>query len=273
MRTIYALLVGIDRYAGDVATLAGCENDVRAVEELLPTVLDDEVAIQSRLLLNEQATRDAVARGFREHLAAAKPGDVALFWDLTDKELAALVGEVSSRGVQVLVVLDSCHSGSGVRAVEDGDGVRWAPLDPRERPAHSYLERAPSGVRRAGWEMGDRPGYVLLAACASHQTAKETTVDGNARGAFSAALLDAIADTGGRMSYADLVAWTASRIARRVRAQDPQLECTDPADAGRAFLADSREGRAGTARQPAGRWRRAVLRHSGAPAAPRTGSR
>jgi uncharacterized caspase-like protein len=87
-----------------------------------------------KILLNEQATRQAVIDGFRDHLSQAGPDDVALFfyaghgsqenapeefwhlepdrldetlvcydsrtdgsWDLTDKELAKLIAEVAAK--------------------------------------------------------------------------------------------------------------------------------------------------------------------------------
>ena len=270
MSTVHALLVGIDRYAGDVPDLARSGNDSRQVQEVLRDVLGPSVEYRERVLLDEESWPQRLIDAFRQHFAPAGPGDVALFWysghgsqqpstdataepdavdetlvchdsragawDLADKELAALVGEVSAGGAEVLVVLDCCHSGSGVRTDEDGDTVRQVPLDRRVRPPGTLLSPVPAETRAAD---GARPGYVLLAACASHQTAKETKVGGVSRGAFSAALLDAVAGTGGRMSYGDLVAWTAARIGRLVKAQDPQLEATDPADADRLFLGDT----------------------------------
>ena len=115
--------------------------------------------------------------GFREHLALAGEGDVALFyysghgsqepapevwwhlepdrldetlvlhdsrtpgqWDLADKELSVLIAEVAASNPHVVIVLDCCHSGSGTRApLEDGLVGRQAPTDRRERPLESFL--------------------------------------------------------------------------------------------------------------------------------------
>ena len=133
-RTIYALLVGIDRYAGNVNPLNGCVNDVTRMGDLLQarvTGANDRFA--PRLLTNEQATRQGLINAFRAHLGQAGPGDVALFyysghgsqehappefwdfepdrmnetlvchdsradggWDLADKELAQLISEVAA---------------------------------------------------------------------------------------------------------------------------------------------------------------------------------
>ncbi|GAA1790419.1 hypothetical protein GCM10009712_42070 [Pseudarthrobacter sulfonivorans] len=271
MQAVRALLIGIDRYAGDVSNLAGCVNDIRAVENVLPTLLAAGVDYVPLVLLNEQARREAVIDAFRRHFAEAQPGDVAVFWysghgsqqqsvpgsvepdaldetivchdsrggswDITDKELRSLVGEVSARGIEVLVVLDCCHSGSGVRDAKEEGKVRQAPLDRRSRPSDTYLKPAPGARATTASPVGN-PTYVLLAACAPHQTAKEARVAGVERGAFSAALLQALVDTGGRLAYGDLIAWTAARVGRMVRAQEPRLEATNPDDRDRAFLGD-----------------------------------
>jgi hypothetical protein len=282
-RKIYALLVGIDAYLGDVPALHGCVNDIRAVETLLPTLVTDGVELDVERLLDGDATRDNVIAGFRQHLTQAKADDIALFWysghgsqqptapefaavepdgldetivcvdsrlpgkwDLADKELAALVAEVGKSGPEVLVVLDCCHSGSGVRAAAEGaDAVRRAPLDPRVRAANTLLSTArttPTDRRISGWDLGKQADYVLLSACRSDETAKEVRVDGQSRGAFSAAVESALVAAGGRIGYSDLVEWTRSRLRALVSQQNPQLECTDPNDAGGGFLGGTAAG-------------------------------
>ncbi|MFZ1509238.1 MAG: caspase family protein, partial [Anaerolineae bacterium] len=149
-RTIYALFVGIDRYAGDVNPLNGCVNDVTRMRDLLQArVTDGSDRFAPRLLTNEQATRQGIIGAWRGHLGQAGPGDVALFcysghgsqehappefwdfepermnetlvchdsraaggWDLADKELAQLISEVAANGPHFTVILDCCHSGS-----------------------------------------------------------------------------------------------------------------------------------------------------------------
>jgi hypothetical protein len=177
-RTVYGLLVGIDDYQHPVPPLRGCVNDIDAIESWLRArVSGDGTALDLVALRNREATRDAVIRGFREHLAQAGPLDVALFYysghgsqeeappefwsvepdhldetlvlydsrqpehyDLADKELAKLIAEVAATEPHILVVLDCCHSGSGTRAdVEDGTAIRRAPLDTRVRPLETFL--------------------------------------------------------------------------------------------------------------------------------------
>ena len=177
---LYALLVGINRYdkRSQISWLQGCTNDAGAMKTYLETrVASAKTQLHVRMLLDEQATRQAVIDGFRQHLQQAKGGDTARFyyaghgaqdrvpeafwpiipsrlnetlvcydsrtegsWDLADKELAELIAEVGKQNPHITIVLDCCHSGSGTR----GDGSapfarRRTPGDQRDRPAESFL--------------------------------------------------------------------------------------------------------------------------------------
>jgi pimeloyl-ACP methyl ester carboxylesterase len=84
MRTIYALLVGIDDYPPPVPKLRGCINDIDQMQEYLTVRVDPggralEKALQIKTLRNQEATRHNVIATFREHLGRAGPDDVALF--------------------------------------------------------------------------------------------------------------------------------------------------------------------------------------------------
>ncbi|MET0145584.1 MAG: caspase family protein [Ilumatobacteraceae bacterium] len=75
--TTYALLVGIDAYDPPMPPLFGCRNDIEALAELLRNRSGRPLDL--RLLLDAEATRDAVVEAFRAHLGQAGPDDVALF--------------------------------------------------------------------------------------------------------------------------------------------------------------------------------------------------
>ena len=84
MKTIYALLVGIDDYPSPVPMLRGCVNDLHAMMQYLEARIDPggrhlAEALQVKTLINQEATRDAVISAFREHLGRARPEDVAVF--------------------------------------------------------------------------------------------------------------------------------------------------------------------------------------------------
>ncbi|RCJ37935.1 hypothetical protein A6770_14215 [Nostoc minutum NIES-26] len=177
-RNIYALLVGIDEYVSPVPALKGCVNDITAIAEYLSgRVASDRYQIHLRTLLNQDATRQAIIDGFRQHLCQAGSEDVAFFyyaghgsqeqspqefwvlepdrldetlvcydsrslggWDLADKELAKLIAEVAEKNPHIAIIMDCCHSGSGTRGdLETETAVRKAPIDRRQRPLDSFI--------------------------------------------------------------------------------------------------------------------------------------
>ncbi|MGB7377251.1 MAG: caspase family protein [Rivularia sp. (in: cyanobacteria)] len=174
---IYALLVGIDNYASPVTPLEGCVNDVLAIEEYLQSRVKAEGwKLHLRTLKDEQATRQGIIDGFREHLCQAGSGDVVLFhysghgsqenapeefWDiepdklnetlvcydsrqqgkrdLADKELAKLISEVAEKNPQIVLILDCCHSGSGSRDPFQETAVRESDKDERSHTLEEYI--------------------------------------------------------------------------------------------------------------------------------------
>ncbi|MEO0849605.1 MAG: caspase family protein, partial [Cyanobacteria bacterium J06648_1] len=177
-KNIYALLVGIDAYNHPVPPLQGCVNDIKAIAEYLQgRVAQDDYQLQLRTLTNQDATRQGIIDGFRQHLSQAASEDIVLFyyaghgsqeqappefwdiepdrlnetivcydsrspggWDLADKELGKLISEVSQNNPHTLIIMDCCHSGSGTRGELDLEvAVRKAPLDKRTRPLDSFI--------------------------------------------------------------------------------------------------------------------------------------
>lgn len=176
-RNIYALLVGIDKYPPPVSPLKGSVNDVLAVAGYLrERVTQDGYNLHIQMLVERQATRQAIIDGFREHLCQAGNNDVAMFyysghgsqeesppefwhlepdrldetlvcwdsrlengWDLADKELAQLIAEVAEKNPHIVAILDCCHSGSGTRNDLQDTTVRWVPSSRRKRPLNSFI--------------------------------------------------------------------------------------------------------------------------------------
>ncbi len=186
-KSIYALLVGIDKYdpasIPAIRSLDGCVNDIKAVEAYLrERVASDsewkliEPTDRPWILTNQEATREAIIKGFEQHLCKAENDDVVLFYyaghgaqekapqefwkieadgldetlvcydsrtqasrDLADKELAYLISKVSQKKPHVVIILDCCHSGSGTRDVSSEFKVRRSPVDSRERSLSSFI--------------------------------------------------------------------------------------------------------------------------------------
>ena len=84
MKTIYALMIGIDDYPPPVRKLRGCVNDIKEMEAYLKARVEPgegrtlDEALKIRTLADGEATREAVIRAFRDHLGQAGEGDVAL---------------------------------------------------------------------------------------------------------------------------------------------------------------------------------------------------
>lgn len=270
---LHALLVGIDAYRSPVPPLSGCVNDVRRMAEFL-THRAGGGAPSIKTLLDGEATRVGVIAAFREHLGAAGAGDTALFYfsghgsqesappeflpiepdgldetlvcvdsrepdrhDLADKELGALISEVAAGGAHVVVILDSCHSGTATRA--PGETVRRAPTDERPRPIESFdLGDVAPGVRHAGkssWVTSPAP-HVLLAACRDQEEAKEIPLGGERRGVFSYFLLETLQQATRTPTYRELNAQVTALVRARVSQQWPDFESIRPQDLEQPFL-------------------------------------
>lgn len=165
-KSLYALLVAIDKYPPGVRALNGCVNDMHAFRDYLARQCDkQEFEFKPRELPDEEAGYQAVIDAF-EHFKDAKAGDVCVlyysghgsriptndFWeafdgknesivcwdsrkdgasnDLVDKELSCLIHKATTgkEGVHFLAVMDCCHSGTNTRGEDDA-------VDPIEKNA------------------------------------------------------------------------------------------------------------------------------------------
>jgi hypothetical protein len=166
-------------------------------------------------------------------------------WDLADKELAFLLAEVADRGADVVVILDSCHSGSGTRALpaDTAQRVRRYSHDHRTRKLTDYvftqeqLQKLRTDADSvSGWLVLPRGRHVLLAACRSDEKARELGEGPTACGAFSSMLLDTLHAARGRLTYRDLFQRAAALVRANDSEQNPQLEATHTEDLDKEFL-------------------------------------
>ena len=155
--SIYALLVGIDKYQPPVPALDGCVNDMRAIRDFLQRrAAENGTPLHLEVLENAQATRLQVVKRFEDHLSQAGPEDTAFFYfsghgsqeraheifipiegdgknetlvcydsrmpdgmDLADKEIATLLDLVAAKGAHVVVITDCCNSGGNTRDLSE----------------------------------------------------------------------------------------------------------------------------------------------------------
>jgi hypothetical protein len=268
-----ALLVGLNAYPDPANTLRGCVNDVVQMSSLLQEGFGFDNIRQIRLLTDQRATTAAIKDRLRWLLDGASAGDVLVFhysghgaqvrdrhgdelddgldeiicpydldWDepFTDDDLQDCLSGLAS-GVNLTVVLDCCHSGTGLREIV-GDRPFAArsrclapPADIQHRvnpviedlgPGQRYTmaqARTELRLRRFGQRAAEA-GATLLAACRSDQTSADAWIEGDFHGAFTYFLCAAATQARFHVSYGDLVAHARSLLKANRFDQVPQLE-------------------------------------------------
>ena len=251
-----SLHIGINRYSSafpNAPVLTGPENSARAMRELA-----HGRGYLTELILGSDVT---YARATAALLAAAdvsQPGDIFLFtfsghgagefdsdsdepdiqdealllFDalLLDDDLRLSIWPKFRRGVRVLIIADSCHSGT----------VATVPNSPAPEAERAQVMEIPIETRQQHFRQYGRfyrklavpllasieASVLLLAACGDF----ETTLDGNPLTMFTAAMLRVVNEQS-PTDYRDLIA----KIDALVGPQTPVLTPVPPPD--QAFIA------------------------------------
>ena len=103
-----------------------------------------------------------------------------------DKEIVAWLAATGSRGVKVLFVADSCHSGGMIRGMRPGVRTRKLEIAP---PGLDSIAR---NVRSISMADPGLAGVTFLAAVPRNRASPEVTIDGKPRGALSWAFARAL---------------------------------------------------------------------------------
>ena len=210
-------------------------------------------------LTDKSATRQAIIDGFEQHLCQADGEDVVLFYyaghgtqepapeifknlerdgqlealfcydsgiseghNLADKELNYLIEQVAKNNPHILIILDSCHSGTATR--EPGVVERYTNSTRKKRDLKDFIFPQEWLEYRLS-ESYKRPRHVAISACRDFETAKEyKNSDGQRCGAFSYFLTEALKRTNGGLSYANLVQDINALIIGKIKEQSPQIE-------------------------------------------------
>ena len=279
-----ALLVGLNHYPDPENDLKGCVNDVLQVSRLLQTGLGFDDAAQIRLLIDERATTTNIKDRLRWLLDGTGPGDLLVFhysghgsqvrdrdgdelddgldeiicpydldWDhpFTDDDLRECLQDLQP-GVNLTVVLDCCHSGTGLREAAPGAALpsRWkyleAPVDIRHRVGPCITDLGPGRrlsmtrarvdlpLRRFGRSAAEA-GAILLAGCQADQMSADAWIEGDYHGAFTYFLCAAMEEARCRITYGDLLQRTRQLLASNRYDQLPDLEGPSRAAALLAF--------------------------------------
>ncbi len=243
------------------SNLDGTANDVKLLRAELERRGFDVVT-----LLNEQATHKGILEAFHQQLVEkADKGSVLFFhysghgqqvpddngqpdeadgydeslvpYDnrgtkdysnhIRDDALGLLLAEAGKKTDNIVISLDSCHSGTATRG---------APSDPKKlrtrgsRPMHPPSERRGDAQDGSGAWMpsgeAKGAGYVFFSAVRADQEANEDRdpVSGAPMGAYTMLLVQALAEAGPRSTYRELLERIGAQIVVRVSDQNPQAE-------------------------------------------------
>lgn len=262
-----ALCVGVNVFQNfPGATLQGCVNDAQDMRKLLTeafgfapgdvVTLTDAQATKANILERLREMVDGARAGRLDYLVfsmsshgtqvpdvhgdepdradeAFCPHDLAArgkVWDpdhlIVDDELNALFVQLP-RNVLLEVFLDTCHSGTGLRAQDLLPDRRPRFLPPPSPEALAEVEaRGSFGIRHYLRQQRELPHQILWAACRANQTSADAHLGGGWHGAFTYYLCREVRACGNQLSRRDLLARVRSDLAAGHFAQTPQLECS-----------------------------------------------
>jgi hypothetical protein len=244
-----ALCIGINDYPGTGSDLSGCVNDAEDwAGELTKRSFD------VTLLLDDQATGNAMRTGMRGLLRTASSGDVVVItysghgtWvpdqdgdeadhrdealcpydiaaagPLLDDELFDIFSD-RERGVRIVFISDSCHSGSVARfappARGDSDLVRFLPPEVFLAPAEA--DRA----RQIPRLIQGRPRHaaLLLSGCLDFEYSYDAHFDGRPNGAFTYFALSTLRELPAGATYRDWITAISALLPSQDYPQTPGL--------------------------------------------------
>jgi hypothetical protein len=246
-----ALCVGVDKYP--TSPLLGCVADARLWQTTF-----DALGFQTELLLDEDATREAILARLRNAVDESRPGDIVAFQfsghgtqvpdpgaDETDRQDEAMcpvdfasgrllvdddVGTVMAtipEGVNVTLFIDCCHSGTinrfsvrpPVPAGTD-ERARFLPATDALIEAHRAFRANHPGTRAARPRMRE----VLFAACQPWELAWESQGQGD----FTRKAVRRLRDVAGQTTHEMFVEQVTAAFGPEPR-QHPLLTCAPEA--------------------------------------------
>jgi len=278
MKNLYVLLVGINDYPAPNPKLKGCIKDIDQVEAYLHEFCSTDYNLKIKRLEDATATYANIKSGFREHLAAAGPDDIAWFHfsghgseektapeflalepngkdqtmicidsgiggvpHLADKELAVLLNEVATTNKKSpphILVSLDCCH-SGSGTRDAAEDIKWSVRAAPSSGASRTLDSYVDGYySRLRSLEVPTSKHVVLSACKSVQLAGDMPQGG----AFTTGLIKALRAAKGNLSYTDLFLRARSTVQSMRDNQTPQFDTVQNFDPYVRFLEGSPAG-------------------------------
>ena len=249
-----ALLIGINKYRA-VTGLQGAVNDVETMREIL-TKRWGFLPANITMLTDEGATRENILAAIRHIVAVSEPQDTIYIHysghgsqvedlngdeedgldetlvpqdgrtngvrDIVDDELDDIFS--SLRTHNVIVMLDSCHSGTATRSFDVR--ARSVPQDMRI----DLYKTGVTGMTKRGINPLKKARLVAIGAAADDEEALDGPIDGNYHGFFTYALARALTAADGDATPRQIFAVVVQELGRlqasfgRIIMPEPQLE-------------------------------------------------
>ena len=246
MPTIHTLLVAVEN-AAPAPPLNGCVNDVNKILQLIELHKGDKT-VAATLLLNQEATKQAVVTAFKRVAQSVQPDDTFLFYfsghgaqetllypALAETEAGCLQGIVCFDSLQAdgsmlvnreirylmqalpptahkLIMIDACYSGDATRYETIIKAATPKLLPARQWSQFVFAEKYPEGsfTNKAHFDK-EIPlvPHLVLTACQPTQTAKLLVRRGSL---FTMMLIETLRIAGGQVSYAALCDSISQRL-------------------------------------------------------------
>ena len=206
------LFVGINDYPGTNNDLNGCVNDFKDWTKELAT----SFGVSSyATLVNEQATKESIKKNLTKMINKSVPGDLVVFTysghgsfvvdtskdepdskdetlytyngNLVDDELRAIISKAQD-GVKIVIILDSCHSGTGTRMYKPNSPKPrfMPPTDPEVIRLGSILPFAKATTDEENMK------EILFSGCKSTEYSYDANYNGVPNGAFTKVAIEAL---------------------------------------------------------------------------------
>ncbi|RKZ10848.1 hypothetical protein DRQ25_01700 [Candidatus Fermentibacteria bacterium] len=274
-----ALIAGINNYPD--APLRGCVNDCL----LMYKVLSEKFGFNTKnidLLTDSDCTKANLLVSLKKLVTGVKAGDTVFFhysghgsqvmsndwtnsdeadgrdeilcpvdldWNdpLRDHELGAFF-KLLPKGVKILVILDCCHSGTGLRnslkklGGKDKDDFRNRFLPPPPSniltnprvglddnlnfvvPEGKSVQTQKRGFAVSAQKQGDA---ILISGCMENQTSADAWINGRYHGALSYYLVEVLASHNFDVDYKTLINGVNLKLKNKRFTQVPQLEAKE----------------------------------------------